>query len=212
MPRSTTRAVLLAACAALFAPRPADACGNTVERVVDLTQQSIRRAEQQLADGSYHAAAREVLATFPAALRASHRERRQVLFLRGQRILALAAVRSGGAVALGSNLSGRTPEQRAAKLAWAAAILRLSAARTGDVQVRAELAEALAQQPVERAGARAILRELADGDLLPTARAWALLATLEREQGDETSAARAARRCREIAPDSPLCDAGLPTA
>lgn len=208
MSRLTARAALLAVTAVLLLPsRPVDACENEVERVVDLVAQSIRRAEGSLADGSFHAAARDVLATFPAATQASHRERRQALFHRGQRILALAVVRSGGAVALGPSLSGRTPEQRAAKLAWAATILRLHAARTGDVQVRAELAEALARIPLERAGARAILRELADADILPTARAWALLADLEREHGDDTYAARATRRCREIAPDSPLCPA-----
>lgn len=206
-----TRVLLLAACAALLAPRPASACENVVWRR-DPAVESVRRAEARLADASFHAAAREVLARFPRAADATHKDRRPALFLRAQRVLALAVVRSGGAVALGDKLSGRTDAQRAAKLAWAAAILRLHAARRGDVQVRAELAEALARRPLERPESLTLLRDLAAADILPTARAWALLATLEREAGDPDAAARATRRCREIAPGAATCDPDAPAS
>lgn len=191
----------------LTASRPAHACGNEVERVVrvDPTAQSVRKAERLLASGSYRAAAREVLATFPAALQAEHRDARPGLFERGQRVLALATVRSGGALPLGRALAGRTAAQREAGLAWAAAILRVHHARAGGVLITSELAEALAQLPAERAEARTLLAELGDGDLLPTARSWALLAALERGFGDEVAAGRATRRCKEIAPSGDTC-------
>lgn len=201
----TTVFLCLLAWAALPS-RPADACHNTVARVVDPDVQSIRRAESLLVKGEHQAAAREVLATFPKALQTAHRERKQALLHRGQRVLALAVVRSGGAVRLGADLPGKTASHRAAALAWAAGLLRLHHARTGDIAVRAELAEALAAVPLDRPEAHAILTDLAAGDLLPTARAWALLAALEQERGDAAAAARATRRCREIAPDGDTCD------
>lgn len=191
-----------------LSPRPADACGNTVHRVVDVVNQSVRKAETLLADGAHQAAIKEVLATFPEVLELTHRARRPGLFARAQRVVALAAVRSDGRVRLGTNMSGRTVAQRAASLAWATLVLRHQRARTRDVVIAAELAEALAATPVGRAEAHAILKELGDVDVLPTARAWALLARLERERGDPTAADRASRRCREIAPQSRTCDAG----
>lgn len=88
-------------------------------------------------------------------------------------------------------------------------VLRVHHARgDGGVVVTSELAEALAMLPAERAQAREMLAELGDGDVLPTARAWALLAVLEREAGDASAAGRAHRRCLEIAPTGPTCAAG----
>lgn len=206
------RPTVLALCALVTlaaAPRPADACHNTIVRHVDPAVKSIRRAEALLVKGEHRAAAREVLATFPEALRTDRHERKQALLQRGQRILALAAVRSGGAVRLGADLPGKTASQRSAALAWAALLLRLQHARTGDIATRAELAEALAAAPAGRSEALEILTDLGDGDLLPTARAWALLAALERARGDDTAAARADRRCREIAPDGDSCAVAL---
>ncbi|WAS93538.1 hypothetical protein [Nannocystis punicea] len=205
--------LVLAAFAAVVVPAaPADACHNSVERVVDVTNRSVRRAEQLLADGAHAAAVKEVLATFPEAVQLTHRARRPGLFARAQRVLALAAVRSGGGVRLASHMSGKTASHRTAALAWSAMLLRLHHARSDDVVVRAELAEALAALPAERAGAYALLKELGDGDVLPTARAWALLAELERDRGDATAAERAGRRCREIAPDDPVCAPEPPTS
>jgi hypothetical protein len=205
--RTSLAFAVLALAAVALPGRPADACHNSVERVVDVAARSVRRAEALLADGAHRAAIQEALATFPEALQLTHRARRAGLFARAQRVVALAAVRSGGAVRLGNHMSGKTAEQRAANLAWAALVLRHHHARTHDVVVAAELAEALAATPVGRAEAHAILKELGDGDVLPTARAWALLAQLEQERGDATAAARAGRRCREIAPNGDTCEA-----
>lgn len=196
----SSAALVLGLLVVAASPRPASACENEVERRVDVANASVRKAEQLLAEGRHQAVARAVLATFPEALRAEHRSERPALFQRAQRVLALAVVRSGGAVDLGRGMTGRTDRQRAVGLAWAAALLRLRHARAeADVIAASDLAEALARLPAERAEARALLAGLAETDVLPTARAWALLAALEREAGDAAAADRAARRCREIA-------------
>ncbi|MBZ5712829.1 hypothetical protein [Nannocystis pusilla] len=204
--RNSLALAVFALSAVAVSPPPAHACMNGVERVVDVTNRSVRRAEALLADGAYQAAVKEALATFPEVLQLTHRARRAGLFARAQRVVALAAVRSGGRVRLGSNMSGKTDAKRAANLAWAAMLLRVHHARGGDdVVVQVELAEALAALPAERAEAHARLKELGEADLLPTARAWGLLAELERERGDVTAAERAGRRCREIAPEGQVC-------
>ncbi len=190
---------------ALPPPRPASACMNEVERVVDVTNQAIRTADDLLARGNYRGAARLVASTFPRVLEAEYSTRRQQLFYRGQQILALAIVRSRGDLKL-PGLPGKTDADREVALAWAAGILRLHVAR-GDhkVVLRSELAEALALRPAERHEAREILHELAQTDIIPTARAWLVLANLETQRGDAEAAARAVLRCQDISTDDHAC-------
>ena len=194
------------ALALLLAPAsPADACGNEVERVVDTTNQAIRAASDLLARGHHRSAARVVANTFPRILEANHSTRRQELFTRGQQIVALAIVRSDGDLKL-PGLPGKTAADREVALAWAAGTLRLHVAR-GDrtVVLRSELAEALAHRPAEHHEAREILAELAETDIIPTARAWRILADLERERGDHEAATRATLRCKDISSDPQDC-------
>lgn len=202
------RPLALAVVAALAAPtRPADACMNGVERHVDRTNQAIRDAESLLADGKFQRAADTVLATFPRALEQNHSERKQSLFERGQRVLAVAAVRSRGAIKLSRSLAGKTQTQREIGLAWAASTLRLHSARgLGGIVLTAELAEALAERPAEVHEAHALLKDLADRDLMPTARGWAILVALEKARGDADAAARALSRCKDIAADPTQCE------
>lgn len=208
MSRSPLLAPLaLAALAVLAAPGAATACMNGVERRVDPTTRSIRAAEELLADGKHKAAVREVLEAFPTALRADDRGHRTSLFDRGQRVIALAVVRSGGGLKLDADLPGKTAADREAGLAWATMILRLHRARgNGGVLLTSELAEALALRPSERPAAHAILKELADGDIMPTARGWAILGGLEQARGDGDAAARAVARCKEISPAPNQCE------
>jgi len=206
---SQTRLALapLALLAALAAPSgPATACMNEVERVVDTTNQAVRAAEELLARNNYRSATKVVQGTFPKVLLADHQTRRQALFHRAQRIVALAQIRSGGDIRI-ADLPARTDADREVALAWAAATLRLHAAR-GDTSVllTSELAEALALRPAERHEAHALLKELADADIMPTARAWSVLAALEQQRGDTNAAARATARCKELAPDDASCD------
>jgi hypothetical protein len=202
------RSLVLAVLVALAAPaRPADACMNGVERVVDRTNQAVRDAESLLAAGKLQQAANLVLATFPAALELDHKDRKQSLFERAQRVLAVAVVRGQGAVKLGKALPGKSAAQRDLGLAWAAGALRYHQARgLGGIVLTAELAEALALRPAEATEAHDILKDLADRDLMPTARAWAILASLEKDRGDADASARAVARCKEISPDAAQCE------
>lgn len=206
--RSPFALAALAVLAVFAAPsRPADACGNGVERVVDLTNQSIRKAETLLAEGNYQDAANEVLATFPKALRLDQRDRKQSLFDRGQRVLAVAVVRSQGTLKLGKTLPGKTAAERETSLSWATTVLRVHQAQgLGGLALTAELAEGLALRPAETTDAYDLLKKLADDDLMPTPRAWAILGTLEKARGDAEAAGRSIQRCKEIAPDAKQCE------
>lgn len=209
MPRPTRALPLVAALlTVLVAPSPpAAACMNGVERVVDTTNQRVRNAESLLAAGKYQRAVKEALEIFPQALRGDHSDARQGLYERAQRIVALAVVRSQGAVKLGPGLAGKTDAERDINLAWAAGMLRLHIARgDGSVVLSEQLAEALAQRPAERHEAHAILKELASGDIMATARGWAVLATLEKSRGDADAAALAVRRCKEVSAEATVCE------
>lgn len=201
------RLFALAALAFLAAPSPADACGNSVERVVDLTNQQIRHAETLLAEARYQDAAKQVLETFPKALRLDQNDRKQGLFERGQRVLAIAIVRSQGAIKVGAALPGKTAAERETSLAWAASILRYhQAAGLGSIGLGVDLAEALSLRPTEASEAYAILKDLGDRDLMPGPRGWALLGELEKARGDAAAASQAVKRCQEIATDAKQCD------
>lgn len=203
-----TRLFALAVLAVLAAPsRPADACGNGVERVVDRTNQSIRHAESLLAEGNFQKAADEVLDSFPTALRVDQRVPKQSLFERGQRVLAVAVVRSQGNLKLGKALPGKTTAEREQNLAWATAVLRLHQAQgLGGLALTAELAEGLALRPAEVTEAHSLLKKLADDDLMPTPRAWAILGSLEKARGDAAASDKAIQRCKDIAPDAKQCE------
>lgn len=205
--RSSSPLALALVAVLVAAPRPADACGNGVQRVVDLTNKKIRAAEELLAEAKYQDAANEVLGSFPNALRLDHRDRKQNLFERGQRVLAVAVIRAQGALRLGKALPGKTAAERETNMAWATSTLRLHQAQNiGGVALTAELAEGLALRPAEATEAHALLRKLADDDLMPTPRAWAILGALEKARGDVAAATAAIQRCKDIATEASTCE------
>lgn len=100
-----------------------------------------------------------------------------------QQVLALAIVRSNGKVTPKRDGGGETASDRAAfGLAWARFVLEYRvASRRNDPRDVVALAEALATDPLMRPRARALLRGLADKDVMPGARGTKLLAELDRE-------------------------------
>ena len=70
-----------------------------------------------------------------------------------------------------------------------------AALASGNLLVRSQLAEALAADPYQVERARDMLRELADRDVMPTARGYAVLARLESETGRRDTALA---RCEEL--------------
>lgn len=148
----------------------------------------ISSAEQRLDDEHPVAAGVEVVAAFPGirTTEVGH----SPLETRALRILALAVVRGGGALAGVHGFSG--PTDRGANLEWAVSTLRMvNAVRTNDPVAMADLAEALSTRPKYETESLAILQDLADRDLVGSAHAYAALARLHAAKGEE-SAARAA--------------------
>lgn len=211
------------AIAAIAAPNVADACGNSIRRVVDTANMAVRNAEHLLAQGDHKTAISAVRNEFGDRALAVD-STGDLLHQRAQRVLAIAAVRSKGALPLGMNLGGPRDAQRQAAVAWAVLTLRLqrSAIDTRDVACildpakcttgeldptrTAELAEALALQATGRAEAYGLLKDLGDRDLIPHAEGWALLAELGRERGDVDTSKKAVERCKQIASDRIQCD------
>lgn len=203
-------ALSLALCtAALTTPGRADACGNSVRKVVDRTQESVQKAELFVAKRQYKKAVdalREVYGDELLVLSVRGTPYFGVLRDRAQRILALAVARSGGGIPIGMDLGGPTRSRKDAAVAWAVHTLRLHAAGDPLPARKAELAEALALQASGRPEAYTLLKELEDGDLMPGAEAWALFAELSKERGDLEGMKRAVQRCRQIRAPGVKCD------
>lgn len=188
----------------LIAPEVAEACGNSVERVVDTRNEMVRDAEGLLARGKYKAAVEVIRDSFRDHV--LQLDRHEHLQVRAQRVLAVAVVRSKGEVALGKGLGGKTDAQRRAAIAWATLMLRLQQAEGASPALTAELAEALALQGSSRGEAHRLLKELGDGDLMPGAEGWALLGQLSKERGDAEGSKRAVDRCAQIASPGVQCE------
>ncbi len=185
--------------AAWLAPTPADACGNSIRHKIHKPTKSVKKAEQLLADGKYERAVEMVRGLYPTVHRFQHGEANE-LQLRGQRVVALAVIRSGGQAQVGSKLRGRDVQAREVRLAWATMALDVQTWHDpDDLVLRTELAEALATNPVHHARAHTILDDLARRDLMPTARGYMILAALEKTRGDEDQSQAALNRCKEIA-------------
>lgn len=202
-----TRSLVVAlplVCSLVLAPKAADACGNSVERVVNQANEIVRNAEALLAKGQYKKAIEKI--------RVGYREhvlqfdRYMNLQGRAQRVAAVALVRSKGEVSLGKGIGGNTDAQRRAAIAWATLILRHQHAEATTPALTAELAEALAQQPSGRGEAHGLLKDLGERDLMPGAEGWALLALLSKERGDAEGSKKAVERCKQIAAPEVQCE------
>ncbi|WAS97102.1 hypothetical protein [Nannocystis punicea] len=180
-------------------PNVAGACGNSVRRIVDRGQEYVQQAELLLAKHQYRKAVNTVRELFgDQAIAARHRGPGEHLHGRAQRILALSVVRSGGAVAIGMDLGGAAQGRKDAAIAWAVLALRLQAGEQPTPAQTSELAEALALQASGRAEAYSLLKGLGDGDLMPSANGWALLAELSKQRGDVEGSKKAVERCEKM--------------
>ncbi|PCC67984.1 hypothetical protein SAMN02745121_04673 [Nannocystis exedens] len=188
-------------------PNVADACGNTVRRLVDSGQEYVQRAELLLAKAQYRKAVSTIREAFGDKAIAAHMKGPGAhLHGRAQRIVALAVARSGGAVAIGMDLGGAAQSRKDAAIAWAVLALRLQAGDQPTPAQTAELAEALARQTSGRAEAYDLLKGLGDGDLMPTAQGWALLAELSKERGDVEGSKTAVERCVKMRARGVKCE------
>jgi predicted Zn-dependent protease len=119
----------------------------------------------------------------------------------------MAVVRSDGTVDLGAEgFRGKTEQDRARNLYWASLVMQNQVARNPDnLVIQAEYAETLTKIPFRGDDAHEILASLAEDDLMPTARGYALLAQLQIERGDETASEVSLSRCQDIAGNEKAC-------
>jgi hypothetical protein len=203
----STSLLALSCLAAVLAlpPLPAHACGNSIRHKVHRPTKSVKKAELLLAKGAYQTATDMVRELHPF-VHHYQRETSSALNLRAQRVVALAVVRSDGKADFGGKLRGSDRHARDVRIAWATMALDVQSWHApDDLVLRTELAEALAATPVHRARAHALLADLAERDLMPTARGFMILAQLEQERGQKERSEAAALRCKEIAGGSGVC-------
>jgi hypothetical protein len=185
-----------------LAPREASACLSAVAIEVrehtptgpeGRAVQLVARAEQDLSEGKQASAAVKASAAFPVLQAAQPATADRAL-----RVVALAVVRSDGAVNPGG-LRGPGATDRATNLAWSARTLRdLNARHQNNPSYRTDLGEALAKVPSEKVEALLILGQLAEKDLLTTAEGYAALARLRAESGDKAARDAAVARCETM--------------
>jgi hypothetical protein len=200
----------VATVAAMFAPQDAEACGRFEafrKPQVNEKLEDVRRSEHLLAQGKFDKAAKLARKAFPKLTELPHTAADKALFDRAQRVAALASVRSGGAVNLGRGMKASDDYSKAVNVQWAHHVLMFHAARaTDNMVVRSEYAEALSVVPGLEAYAYDVLRELAEDDLMPTARGFALLAQLQASRGDDVGRDASLQRCKEIGAEDPICN------
>lgn len=192
---------------AMAAPASASACENGVEIEVDYNTPRIARAEKALNEGKYTLAAVGVLQVFPSIK--STAVTSSPLAGRAAKIIALAAVRTGGELTAGKHFRGGTPEDSAANLRWAVDTLRaLNKLYKNKPALETDLGEALSMVAEHKDEALAILSRLASKDLITSAHGFAALARLRDAAGDKGGSEEAARRCEAIAKKPGICRAG----
>lgn len=188
------------------AEQAALACENGVQIVVDIQTPKIARAEKALNEGKLTLAAVGVLQVFPHIRSAP--AGLGSLTAKALRIMAIAAVRTDGALTAGEQWRGVTAEEKSANIDWAITTLRaLNKARAKAPSLQTDLGEALAKVDKHHAEALKILGGLADKDLITSAQGYAALARLREAAGDKEGTAAALKRCESMAKSPGVCRA-----
>lgn len=197
----------LLAAAVPAAPSAAHACGDVFVPEIDHRIQGLATAEHTLREGNTVAAAQSIVRMFPEIR--SINPGKDGMLGRAQRTLAIALVRTDGAIDLDVTWRGRTAEQKKKNLAWAVTALeRARQQKPNDPSVETDLAEALAKIDDRRDEARRTLQSLADRDLVASPQGYAALARLQKEAGDDKARDLAVQRCTAMAKDASICKVG----
>ena len=212
---NASRAALVALVIAFAVPAPALACGGAiVMRHFQAPKKQppppvlVADAEKKLEAGDHAAAAAAVARAFPkvkSGAAAAGLEGRAL------RVAALATVRSEGAVGPGGAKTS-DPKARERNLAWSATALKAldakaDAERGGDPSLKANVGEALARVGATRDEAFRVLKDLSDRDLMGSPSAYAALARLASERGDEALERTARGRCETMGGGAGVCGA-----
>jgi tetratricopeptide (TPR) repeat protein len=187
------------------APPAARACGNAVNEVVDTGAINIAAAEKALSEGRFAAAVVGVSKAFPAIKTVA--VGKKPLSDRGLRILALAAIRTDGALNVAKVMQGTTAEEKAENVQFAIDTLRkLNARRANNPSFQTDLGEALAKVPRFKAEAFKLLNDLAQKDLVASPEGYATLAKLRENLGDKEGAVAAVKRCTGMTKSPKMCE------
>lgn len=222
MNRTSSRILMLASAIALavaVAPSDASACGDEFVPAIDHRVLGVARAEKAMQEGKYQAAAGMVVRMFPeiGRMTANGVAAKDPLVGRAMRTLALATVRSEGALAIDAEIpreargtwAGKTSDERQANLTWAvAAMRRVNDVRKDDPAVQSDLGEALAKLDDQKGQAKKVLEDLAAKDLLASPEGYAALARLQAEAGNTGARDAAAKRCEAMAKNPAVCRVG----
>lgn len=182
----------------------ARACGDVFIPEIDHRIQGLANAEKALRDGKIVASAQSIVRMFPE-IRTINPGKDGMLG-RAQRTLAIALVRTDGAIELDATWRAKTPEQRAQNIAWAVSSLeRLRTLRKNDPAVDTDLGEALAKVDGRQDEARSILQSLSDRDLMATPQGYAALGRLQNQAGNAAARDAAVQRCTAMAKDAEIC-------
>ena len=199
----------------------AEACLHSMKRNVDRDIQRLSRAEKALKNGRFKRAFNLARRSHSGAVDLGLRKGRKISRLRRSRrhtplmvkndlrairVMAVAALRTGGKTGLLANIVG-SKEARAQNLSWAVDRLRdASKRRPHDSLLKTRLGEALATLPRHEKEAKDILESLAKEDLLADAHGYAAFAGGLRATGEREGAEEALKRCRAMARSKSICE------
>lgn len=208
----------LAACAVFGSvASDAKACGGEWVPAVEIDHrpEGIARAEKALNKGQHAAAAAMVIRMMPH-VKNLKTKKLDSLVGRAQRILAVAVARNNGALPIDKELPdyvrgtwiGKSAKERQTNLEWSIAALRkLNDVKKDDPAIQSDLAEALAKVDSHRAEAKDMLEKLAKKDLIVSPEAYAVLAQLRSQAGDDAGQKVALKRCETMAKNANVCKA-----
>lgn len=213
------------ATACMAAPQAAEACGggwypSFFEPEIDYRIEGVASAEKMLEEGRHIDAAAAIVRMIPY-IRDYQGISKDPIAARAQRVLAVALARTSGAPDkdfesqvdwyLRGQWAGTSPEAAQANLDWAVGTLRaFDAQKQNDPAIQSELGEALAKSEKTQGEARELLEKLAAKDLLTSPEAYAELAQLRADDGDEDGEITALLQCKAMAPTTDICHVAVP--
>jgi len=187
----------------------AAACGDVFIPEVDHRIQGLANAEKSMKDGKLVASAQSIVRMFPEIRTVN--PGKDGMLQRAQRTLAIAIVRTDGAIDLDPTWRGKTQAERAKNVTWAVqALERVRQQRPNDPSVDTDLGEALSKVDGRHEEARNLLQGLADRDLVSTPEGYAVLGKLQEEAGNNEARDAAVKRCAAMAKDGSICQVVTP--
>lgn len=193
------------------------ACGGEWVPAVEIDHrpEGIARAEKMMNKGQHAAAAASVIRMMPH-IKDLKTKKHDSLVGRAQRILAVSVARNNGALPVDKEVPdyvrgtwiGKTAKDRKTNLDWSIAALRkINDVKKDDPAIQSDLAEALAKVDGTKAEAKELLEKLAQKDLIVSPEAYAVLAQLRSQAGDEAGQKVALKRCETMAKNANVCKA-----